>query len=251
MAFLAGDIEDENIHDLEYAEAFQKSIEYEGHCYSVFGYGFNDISTARAYYTRVSGEIPFSYVMVYEISNEKGAKLFMENKCMRRMALLLLMSIVMTITGTFAGVAEKERIKVKVGDQEVDMEFSLPDEENIVQIEINPTHEEWLNMLDTAFPDKEDALEDLFCALGLIDMLQECGGDKSNDELHGYLEEIGFSGELYDSVDAEKEGYKFSDNIWMELTYRDEDRYTDATLFISAFDAQHNEIEHFEILVQF
>ena len=63
MAFLtefsAGDIEDEDIHDLEYAEAFQKSIEYEGHCYSVLGYEFNDISTARMYYTRVSGEIPF------------------------------------------------------------------------------------------------------------------------------------------------------------------------------------------------
>ena len=53
MAFLtefsARDIEDEDIHDLEYAEAFQKSIEYEGHCYSVLGYAFNDISTARAY----------------------------------------------------------------------------------------------------------------------------------------------------------------------------------------------------------
>lgn len=63
MAFLAefsaGDIEDEDIHGLEYAEAFQKSIEYEGHCYSVLGYAFNDISTARAYYTRASGERPF------------------------------------------------------------------------------------------------------------------------------------------------------------------------------------------------
>lgn len=63
MAFLAefsvGDIEDEDIHDLGYAEAFQKSIEYEGHCYSVFGYEFNDFSTARAYYTRASGERPF------------------------------------------------------------------------------------------------------------------------------------------------------------------------------------------------
>lgn len=63
MAFLAefsvGDIEDEDIHDLGYAEAFQKSIEYEGHCYSVFGYAFNDFSTARAYYTRASGERPF------------------------------------------------------------------------------------------------------------------------------------------------------------------------------------------------
>ena len=63
MAFLtefsARDIEDEDIHDLEYAEAFQKSIEYEGHCYSVLGYAFNDISTARAYYMRASGERPF------------------------------------------------------------------------------------------------------------------------------------------------------------------------------------------------
>lgn len=63
MAFLtefsAGDIEDEDVHDLEYAEAFQKSIEYEGHCYSVLGYAFNDISTARAYYTGVTGETPF------------------------------------------------------------------------------------------------------------------------------------------------------------------------------------------------
>ena len=63
MAFLAefsaGDIEDEDIHGLQYAEAFQKSVEYEGHCYSVFGYVFNDISTARAYYTRVSGQAAF------------------------------------------------------------------------------------------------------------------------------------------------------------------------------------------------
>lgn len=178
----------------------------------------------------------------------------MKRKCMRWMALGFLMSIVLSITGTFAAIGEKETIKMKVGDQEIDidMEFLLSDVESAIQIELYPTHEGWINMLDAAFPDKEDALEDIFCALGLIEMLQECGGEKSKDELHGYLEEIGFSGELYESAGAENESYKFSDSIWVELTYEeDKARYIDATLFISAFDTQHNEIERFEILVQF
>ena len=57
---------------------------------------------------------------------------------------------------------------------------------------------------------------------------------------------------MYESADAENERYKFSDSIWIELTYEeDKGRYIDATLFISAFDTQHNEIERFEIFVQF
>ena len=176
----------------------------------------------------------------------------MKRKCMRWMAFGVLVSIVLSITGTFAAIAENETVKMKVGDQEVDMQFLLSDEESSIQIELYPTHEGWINMLDAAFPDKEDALEDVLCALGLIEMLQECGGEKSNDELHGYLEEIGFSGELYESAGAENERYKFSDSIWVELTYEeDKGRYIDATLFISAFDTQHNEIERFEIFVQF
>ena len=169
---------------------------------------------------------------------------------MRKAILAFLMGIVLSTNIIFMAYAEKETIKMKVGDQEIDMEFSLS-EESMLKFEVYPTHENWLNMLDTAFPNAEDALEDFFCALGLIEMLQECGGDKSSDELRGYLEDIGFSGELYQDVGTEDECYRFSDNIWVELTYReDEERYTQATLFISVSDMQHNEIERFKILVQ-